>query len=132
VSGALGLFGASVLVSFACSGNLHPAPPLPVQPFPDEILVTAWAEPSRLPSGGGDSQILVRVRRKGGGLVPGVEVRFQSSTGTLYSQGKVLLTDARGMTRDRITTHQAAIVTVNAGGTPSTVRVSVGDSSPNP
>ena len=105
----------------------HPPAPLPVQKAPEEIVVTAWAEPSRLPGGGGDSQILVRVRKKGGGLLPGVEVRFRASEGTLYSGGKVLVTDGRGMTRDRVRTTKTTIITLNAGGTPFTLEINVGN-----
>jgi hypothetical protein len=104
----------------------RPQPPLPVAPFPEAIVVSAWTEPSRLPPGGGDAQILVRVKRKNGTLAQGVEVRLRCSSGTLYSQGKVLLTDARGMTRDRITTETAARITVNAGGTLYTLPVELG------
>jgi hypothetical protein len=124
------------LILAACTGacsrlSSHaPSPPelAPIQKASEEILVTAWAEPSRLPSGGGASQILVRVRKKkGGGPLSGVEVRFQTSEGILYSQGKVLVTDTRGMTRDRVTTRKPALVTLNAGGTPYTLRVNVGE-----
>jgi hypothetical protein len=46
-----------------------------------------------------------------------VEVRLKTSTGSLYSRGKVLVTDGRGMTRDRLTAHKTAQITLNAGGT---------------
>lgn len=82
-----------------------------------ELVVAAWPEPSRLPAGGGQAQILVRVRKRGGAAYPGVEVRIESSEGTLYSRGRVLTTDASGMTRDRLTTRKSATVSVNAGGT---------------
>ena len=93
-------------------------------------MVFAWAEPSRLPAGGGDSQILVRVKKRAGGApLAGVEVRFQASEGDLYSQGKVLLTDVRGMTRDRVRTRHTTTITLNAGGTLSRVLVNVGEPS---
>ncbi len=82
-----------------------------------ELVVAAWPEPSRLPAGGGQAQILVRVRKRGGAPYPGVEVRVETSDGTLYSKGQVLTTDASGMTRDRLTTRKSATVSVNAGGT---------------
>lgn len=82
-----------------------------------ELVVAAWPEPSRLPAGGGQAQILVRVHKRGGTPYPGVEVRIESSEGTLYSKGRVLTTDASGMTRDRLTTRKSATVSVNAGGT---------------
>lgn len=97
--------------------------PLPVKKVDEEIVVAAWAEPSRLPPRSGQVQILVRVQKRGGAPFPGVEVRFRTSTGALYSDGKVLLTDGRGMTRDRLTAHQSALVTLNAGGTIYSFRV---------
>jgi hypothetical protein len=91
--------------------------PLPVKKVDEEIVVAAWAEPSKLPTVGGQAQILVRVQKRGGARFPGVEVRLSASGGTLYSGGKVLLTDAHGMTRDRLTAKRDARVTLNAGGT---------------
>ena len=91
---------------------------LPVEKVPDPIVVAAWAEPKHLPPGGGQVQILVRIQKRGGRRYPGVQVRLKASTGTLYSKGKVLVTDAQGMTRDRLTTRENAIITLNAGGTP--------------
>jgi hypothetical protein len=82
-----------------------------------EVVVAAWAEPRHLPPGGGQAQLLVRVRKRNGTPYPGVEVRIESTHGTLYSRGRVLTTDASGMTRDRLTSRQGATVTVNAGGT---------------
>lgn len=90
---------------------------LPVEKVPDAIVVAAWAEPKHLPAGGGQAQILVRVQKRGGQRYPGVQVRLKASTGTLYSKGRVLVTDAQGMTRDRLTTRKTAVITLNAGGT---------------
>jgi len=83
----------------------------------EPIVVAAWAEPRQLPTGGGQVQILVRVQHRGGARFPGVEVRLRASDGTLYSGGNVLVTDAQGMTRDRLTAHKPSIITLNAGGT---------------
>ena len=83
----------------------------------EEIIVAAWAEPPRLPVGGGPVQILVRVQRRGGRPYPGVEVRLRSSKGSLFSGGRTLVTDARGLTRDRLTARESAVITLNAGGT---------------
>jgi hypothetical protein len=98
-----------------------PAPPddepLPVKAVDEPIVVAAWAEPRQLPAGGGQVQILVRIQKRGGQRFPGVEVRLGASPGTLYSSGRVLVTDAQGMTRDRLTTRKSAVVTLNAGGT---------------
>ncbi len=84
---------------------------------PDPIVVAAWAEPKRLPPWGGQVQILVRVQKRGGARYPGVEVRLATTTGSLYSQGDVLVTDSQGMTRDRLTAREAAVIILNAGGT---------------
>ena len=102
-------------------------PLLVVKKVGEPIVVAAWAEPKVLPEGGGQSQLLVRVQKRGGAPFPGVEVRFKASTGTLYSGGKVLTTDSLGLTRDRITTRKTATVTLNAGGTRYTFQVPVGE-----
>ena len=76
------------------SGGTYASPPpgrtrgeeeeyLPVKKVQEEIIVAAWAEPKALPEGGGQSQLLVRVQKKGGAPFPGVEVRFRTSAGTL-------------------------------------------------
>jgi hypothetical protein len=91
--------------------------PLPVTRVEGPIVVAAWAEPKVLPAGGGQAQILVRIQKPGGKRFPGVEVRLRTRPGSLYSGGRVLVTDAQGMTRDRLTTRQTAVITLNAGGT---------------
>ncbi len=120
------------------SEPLTPEPPeaeaseeyLPVKKVPDPIVVAAWAEPKHLPPGGGQAQILVRIQKRGGRRYQGVEVRLKASTGTLYSKGRVLVTDAQGMTRDRLTTRKSAIITLNAGGTRYRFRVPVTEPAP--
>jgi hypothetical protein len=102
--------------------------PLPVKRVEEPIVVAAWAEPRELPRGGGQAQILVRVQKPGGKRFPGVEVRLRSKPGSLYSAGRVLVTDASGMTRDRLTTHETAIIILNAGGTRYRFRVPVAGS----
>ena len=82
-----------------------------------EVVVAVWAEPARLPPGGGQVQILVRIRRPSGEPYPGVQVRLKASEGTLFSAGKTLVTDAEGMTRDRLTSKRAAEIVVVAGDT---------------
>jgi len=101
-------------------------PPLPVKKVQEEIVVAAWAEPSHLPEGGGQAQILVRVQKRGGAPFPDVEVRLSASKGSLYSKGAILKTNARGMTRDRLSTQKTAAITLNAGGTRYRFRVPVG------
>jgi hypothetical protein len=103
-----------------------PQDPLLVRPAALPIQVRAWAEPSRLPPGGGSAQILVRVTKKGGAPVEGVEVRLATSAGSLFSDARVMVTDARGMTRDRLTTSEPAVLTLNAGGTRVSFSVDVG------
>jgi hypothetical protein len=93
-------------------------------------VVAAWAEPKHLPPGGGQAQIMVRIQKRGGRRYPGVEVRLVASEGTLYSKGKVLVTDSQGMTRDRLTTRRTATITLNAGGTRYRFQVPVGEPSP--
>jgi hypothetical protein len=102
-----------------------PPPPLPVDKAPEDVIVAAWAEPSRLPPAGGAAQILVRLQKRGGVPFPGVQVRLRTSAGSLYSGGKVLVTDSSGRTRDRLTTHSSAHITLNAGGTVYRFRVPV-------
>ena len=102
-------------------------PPLPVKKASEEVVVAAWSEPKLLPAGGGQSQILVRAQKRGGTPFAGVEVRIQVSGGTLYSKGKVLITDTAGRTRDRLTARKAALITVNAGGTVYRFRVPLRD-----
>jgi hypothetical protein len=107
-----------------------PPPPLPVEKAPEDVIVAAWAEPARLPSAGGQAQVLVRLQKRGGVPFPGVQVRLRTSTGALFSDGKVLVTDEAGRTRDRLTTRRSAYITLNAGGTVYRFRVPVGEPSP--
>jgi hypothetical protein len=128
------LLAAHGLVSCASRGARYPPPPpapglalppepqaeeepLPVEPVQEDIVVAAWAEPQDLPPGGGQVQILVRVQKRGGARFPGVEVRLRTSKGSLYSGSRILVTDAQGMTRDRLTSRETTVVTLNAGGT---------------
>jgi hypothetical protein len=123
-----------VLVPFACACGLFkhkqqppPAPspppraarqdPLPVRPASEEVVVAAWSEPARLPPAGGQAQILVRAQKRNGDPFPGVEVRLRASAGALFSGGRTLVTDSGGRTRDRLTTRQTSLITLNAGGT---------------
>jgi len=120
----------------------RPAEPLPpesdtgadlvVRPAPAALVVAAWAEPARLPPGGGQAQILVRVQKRGGAPYPDVEVRLKTTVGSLYSRSRVLVTDANGMTRDRLTTQRTAVVILNAGGTRYSFTVPVLPASADP
>jgi hypothetical protein len=91
--------------------------PLVVTKAPEEVIVSAWAEPSHLPSGGGVVQILVRTTHRGGAAFASVEVRLTSEFGSLYSAGRILTTDRYGMTRDQLTAKKTTEITLNAGGT---------------
>jgi len=102
-------------------------PELVVKKVREEIVVAAWAEPKALLEGGGQTQLLVRVQKRGGAPFPGVEVRFKVTAGSLFSKGRVLVTDQLGLTRDRLTTKKTASVTLNAGGTRYTFMVPVGE-----
>ena len=104
----------------------EPPAPLPVKKASEEVVVAAWAEPPRLPPGGGQTQILIRLQRRGGAPFEGVEVRLTASGGTLFSGGKVLMSDTSGKTRDRLTAHHNAFITLNAGGTVYRFKVPVG------
>jgi hypothetical protein len=104
--------------------------PLPVKMVEEPIVVAAWAEPRQLPAGGGQVQIIVRIQKRGGRRFPGVEVRLRASPGSLYSGGSVLVTDAQGMTRDRLATRKTAVVTLNAGGTRYRFQVPVAEAPP--
>jgi len=115
----------------ACSVLPHRAG-LSVREVSEPIVVAAWAEPRALPHGGGQAQILIRVQKQGGVRFPGVEVRLEVSEGTLFSEGRTLVTDAQGMTRDRLTTHRSAVVTLNAGGTRYRFQVPVGEHAAEP
>ena len=121
------LLCAFAVSSCATFGRRAPDEPLPVKVVEEPILVAAWAEPQKLPAGGGQSQILVRIQKQGGRPFPGVEVRLAASEGSLYSGGRVLVTDAQGMTRDRLTTRKATVITLNAGGTRYRFKVPVGE-----
>lgn len=107
-----------------------PTPTLKVRKAAQPVIVAAWAEPKALPKDGGEAQILVRAQKRGGAPYPGVEVRLQTSTGKLYSGNRVLVTDANGRTRDRLSTRQTATITLNAGGTMYRFQVPVGPVEP--
>jgi hypothetical protein len=124
---------AFLLVScgtFGHKGAPSPGEPLPVKEVEEEIVVAAWAEPAHLGRGGGQTQILVRVQKRGGARFPGVEVSLGASDGTLYSGGHILVTDSQGMTRDRLTTTRTTTITLNAGGTRYRFRVPVAAGAP--
>src|SRR5688500_14830742 len=94
--------GAAVLLLLGVPGCKTLSPdspppeeaPLPVQKAPEDVVVAAWSEPKQLPPNGGQAQILVRAQKRGGAPYPGVEVRVRTSSGSLFSQGRVLMTDA--------------------------------------
>ncbi len=89
----------------------------PVRRAPEEVVVAAWAEPTRLPPEGGDAQLFVRAQKRNGQAFAGVEVRLQTSHGALASAGRLLVTDERGLAHDRLSTRRTATIVLNAGGT---------------
>jgi hypothetical protein len=91
----------------------------------EPVIVRAWAEPRLLPPAGGQAQLLVLARKRNGDPFAGVEVRFQASEGSLFSGGRILTTDDAGRTRDRLTTRQSSVVTVDVGGTTREIQVTV-------
>ena len=101
-------------------------PPLPVKTASEEVVVAAWAEPARLPPGGGQAQILIRLQKRGGAPFEGVEVRLTAAGGQLFSGGHVLISDGAGKTRDRLTARHSAFITLNAGGKVYKFKVPVG------
>jgi hypothetical protein len=103
--------------------DVGPLPP--VKQAAEEVVVAAWADPAQLQEGGGVAQILVRLQKRNRQPYAGVEVRLQTSRGRLFSDGRILVTDARGMTRDRLTARSTATLTLNAGGTRYSFRVPV-------
>jgi hypothetical protein len=111
---------------------LQEEPPLPVKKAPEDVVVAAWSEPKQLPPQGGQAQILVRAQKRGGAPYPGIEVRVRTSEGALFSKGGVLMTDAAGQTRDRLTARRDATITVNAGGTVYRFRVPLRSPTPPP
>jgi hypothetical protein len=107
--------------------GVTPVEPGPVTQVAEELVIAAWAEPARLPKGGGQAQLLIRVQKRGGARFPGVEVSLGASAGSLYSGGHILVTDAQGMTRDRLSAARTVTVTLNAGGTRYRFLVPVGE-----
>ncbi|HET8646821.1 MAG TPA: hypothetical protein VFO85_15100, partial [Vicinamibacteria bacterium] len=55
-----------------------------------------------------------------------------TSEGSLFSQGRILMTDGAGQTRDRLTSRRDATITVNAGGTVYRFLVPVRPATPPP
>jgi hypothetical protein len=95
--------------------------------FDGDAVLNVWTEPRRLPLGGGQAQVIVRVLRRNGRPLPGVEVRITSSGGALFSQGRILTTDDRGMVRDSLTVSQPTTITVDAGGRARRVELLLGE-----
>jgi hypothetical protein len=56
----------------------------------------------------------------------------RTSEGSLFSRGRILMTDGAGQTRDRLTARRDATITVNAGGTVYRFRVPVRPPAPSP
>jgi hypothetical protein len=110
-----------------------PATPAEELPLPSgtkgRIALSVWSEPKRLPAGGGQAQIIVRAQKPGNRPTPleGLNVRIRTSEGSLFSEGRMLATDARGMTRDRLTTSRTAKVVVDVEGAREEIFIPVGE-----
>jgi len=83
------------------------------------VLVNA--EPTRVPSTGGASQIIATVQDTGGNVLSGVPVTFTTTTGTLSPGTATSGTDGRAIST--LTTNQDATVTVTAGAKTGTVAI---------
>lgn len=90
------------------------------------IILTAT--PSTLPQGGGTVELRAFVRDEAGNPMTGVQVFFDSTTGTLQSNGRPVRTDSSGVARDRLTTNLDATVTVqtNVAAITDTLDIEVG------
>jgi len=89
------------------------------------VLVNA--EPTRVPSTGGTSQIIATVQDTGGNVLSNVPVTFTTTTGTL-SPGTAT-TGQDGRATSTLTTNQDATVTVTAGAKTGTAAITA---SPGP
>ncbi len=100
---------------------------LPIGSAAVETIIVR-AEPARLSSTGGATQIIALVRDISGNSLPGASVAFTTTAGTL-SAG-VVTTDANGEARTTLTTSQDATVTAavgpQTGETTVTVDLAVG------
>jgi adhesin/invasin len=83
------------------------------------VLVNA--EPTRVPSTGGTSQIIATVQDTGGNVLSNVPVTFTTTTGTLSPGTATTGQDGRATTT--LATNQDATVTVTAGAKTGTVAV---------
>jgi len=126
VAPACGLFKSDAPRAPEAPPEAAATPLPPVTPAVEPVLLRAWAEPRLLPPAGGQTQIIVLARKRNGDPYEGLEVRFTTSEGTLYSKSRILVTDAAGRTRDRLTTKRSATVTVDAGGHVQEIPVTVG------
>jgi hypothetical protein len=122
---ACGLFGEGPPRAPEAPPTPEPTPLPPVARAAEPVVVRAWAEPRQLPPAGGQTQVLVLVRKRNGDPFEGVEVRVEASEGTLFSASRILTTDASGRTRDRLTTRRSSKVTVNVGGSMHEIEVAV-------
>ena len=109
---ALGLLAAGLAASGCEDSN-------PVAPAESTITVSANPQTVVVPSGGGSgtTEIVARVRAKNGTPLPGQEVTFSSTGGTLSPPAETpLTTDNNGQSVSILTTTSAATVTARSGG----------------
>jgi hypothetical protein len=89
--------------------------------------VILTASPSTLPQGGGTVDLRAFVRDEEGNAITGVQVFFDTTTGTLQSNGRPIRTDSSGVARDRLTTELDTTVTVQTNnGQTDTLDIEVG------
>jgi large repetitive protein len=79
-----------------------------------------------LPPEGGKIQLRAFVKDAQGNAVSGVEVFFQSTSGTLASKGDPVLTNSSGVARDTLTTTDEATITVVAGDQEDQLNLTLG------
>lgn len=83
------------------------------------------ADPQELPQGGGRSAITATAYDAQGTVLQAIPVIFSTSAGSLASGGGVTLTDAKGETRDTLTTDREATATATSGDKTASVKVTI-------
>lgn len=92
--------------------------------------LTLRANPGSVPARGGTSQIVATVLGATGRALPGINVNFATSRGTLSASGGV--SDSAGEVRTALTTDREATVTASAGAQTATVSITRQDPLPIP
>lgn len=90
----------------------------------ERLILTA--DPASLPPEGGNIQLRAFVKDEQGNPVSGVQVFFQTTSGTLTSKGDAVLTNPSGVARDTLKTTEDATVTVVAGAQEDQLNITLG------